>query len=213
MPSITQISHPEQRPTIVNVFVDGKRAFSCSTAVAARFRLRVGMELDEAQFDQIKRGQEKQTCFDAAMNALNRRMHSRVELQRKLGQKKKFSPEQIVETLDKLAELGYLNDERYAAARAQSLLQHKHHGRRRAMAELRRRGVAQSVANQALDAVYDPSDSLAAARKLAEKQAARLRKLDPQTARRRLAAMLQRRGFEYEAVKTVIDETLGGRDE
>src|SRR5947209_18004551 len=101
MPAITQISHPEQRPTIVNVFIDGRRAFSCSTAVAARFRLRVGMELDEAKISQIKRGQEKQTCFDAAMNALNRRMHSRMELQRKLGQKKKFTPEQIIETLDK----------------------------------------------------------------------------------------------------------------
>jgi regulatory protein len=212
MPVITEISHPAERPAIANVFIDGKRAFSCSTAVAARFRLRVGLELNEAQIDQIKRGQERQTCFDAAMRLLNLRMHSRVELQRKL-ERKKFSPPQIVETLDKLAELGYLDDQRYAAARAQSLLQHKHHGRRRAMAELLRRGVAQTVANQALDAVYDPSDSLAAARKLAEKQAARLRKLDPQVARRRLAGMLQRRGFEYEAVKVVIDETLGGKGE
>src|SRR4051794_18360207 len=106
MPAITNISNPAERPAIANVFIDGKRAFSCSTAVAARFRLRVGMELNEAQIRQIKRGQETQTCFDAAINLLNRRMHSRMELQRKL-ERKKFSPQQIGPTLDKLAELGY----------------------------------------------------------------------------------------------------------
>jgi len=39
--------------------------------------------------------------------------------------------------------------------------------------------------------------------------AARLKKLDPLVARRRLVGMLQRRGFEYEAIKPVVDEVLG----
>src|SRR5260221_2267334 len=149
MPVVSKISQPAERPTIATVFIDGKRAFSCSTAVAARFRLRVGIELHEDQINQIKRGQEKQTCFDAAMKLLNRRMYSRAELRRKLA-RKIFSPAQIIEALDNLTRLGYLDDEQYARARAQSLLQHKQHGRRRAMSELLRRGVAQQIANQAL---------------------------------------------------------------
>src|SRR5438132_526734 len=43
----------------------------------------------------------------------------------------------------------------------------------------------------------------------AMKQAERLRKLDPQVARRRLAGMLARRGFDYDAIRPVIDEVLG----
>ncbi len=47
------------------------------------------------------------------------------------------------------------------------------------------------------------------ARELARKQAPRLKRLDPMVARRRLMGMLQRRGFEYETIKPVIDEILG----
>jgi len=38
-------------------------------------------------------------------------------------------------------------------------------------------------------------------------------KLEPAVARRRLVGMLQRRGFDYESIKPVVDEVLGrGRD-
>jgi SOS response regulatory protein OraA/RecX len=47
------------------------------------------------------------------------------------------------------------------------------------------------------------------ARALAMKQATRLRKLDPQVARRRLVGMLQRRGFDYDSIRPVVDEILG----
>ena len=53
------------------------------------------------------------------------------------------------------------------------------------------------------------STSFETARRLAQKQSARLRKLDPLVARRRLAGMLQRRGFDYDTIKPVIDEVLG----
>jgi regulatory protein len=77
------------------------------------------------------------------------------------------------------------------------------------MAELRKAGVSGEVAARALDRVYDAADSVAVARELAMKQAGRLRKLDPVVARRRLVGMLQRRGFEYEAIKPVIEAVLG----
>jgi regulatory protein len=75
--------------------------------------------------------------------------------------------------------------------------------------ELLRAGVSGEVADRALDDVYDKSDSVAVARELAKKQAKRLKALDPLVARRRLVGMLQRRGFEYDAVKPVVDEVIG----
>jgi SOS response regulatory protein OraA/RecX len=45
---------------------------------------------------------------------------------------------------------------------------------------------------------------------LARKQAPRLRKLDPIVARRRLTGMLQRRGFDYDDIRPVLDEVLRG---
>ena len=80
------------------------------------------------------------------------------------------------------------------------------------MAELLKSGVKGEVARRALDYVYDSHDALAVARELAHKQAPRLKRLDPLIARRRLLGMLQRRGFDYEDIRPVLDEVLGSGD-
>ena len=76
--------------------------------------------------------------------------------------------------------------------------------------ELRRAGVTGDVAERALNDVYAGRDNAAEARELARKQLPRLKRLDAQVARRRLVGMLQRRGFDYEDIRPVIDEVLGG---
>ncbi len=58
---------------------------------------------------------------------------------------------------------------------------------------------------------YTDTDTMAIARHLAQKQAPRLKQLDPLVARRRLAGMLQRRGFDYDDIRPIIDEVLGGK--
>ena len=70
-------------------------------------------------------------------------------------------------------------------------------------------GVKGDVADKALSDVYAEHDSTAVARQLAEKQLPRLKKLEPMVARRRLVGMLQRRGFDYDSIKPVVDEVLG----
>jgi regulatory protein len=87
--------------------------------------------------------------------------------------------------------------------------QHKQHGKRRAFLELIKSGVKGDVAKDALNEVYKDSDATAIARQLAEKHAPRLRSLDAAVARRRLVGMLQRRGFDYESIKPVVEEVLG----
>ncbi|MDB5172314.1 MAG: regulatory protein RecX, partial [Phycisphaerales bacterium] len=115
--------------------------------------------------------------------------------------------------LDDLVRLGYLNDEQFARTKALSASEHKHHGRRRAKIELLKSGIRGEVAERALDDVFAHTDSSANATLLARKQAPRLKKLDPAVARRRLVGMLQRRGFDYETIKPVVDQVLGeGRE-
>jgi regulatory protein len=147
-------------------------------------------------------------CFDAAQRALAARPYSTHDLRRKLLQKK-FAAGIVDQALDRLTKLAFLSDEKYAHAKALSAAAHKRYGRRRAAAELARAGIAGDVADRALDAVYDKTDTTAVARALAEKHASRLKRLEPQTARRRLLGMLQRRGFEYDEVRQVIDAVLG----
>ena len=81
------------------------------------------------------------------------------------------------------------------------------------MVELLKSGVNRETSRRAVEDVYEATDSMAIARELAIKQSARLKKLDPVTARRRLAGMLARRGFEYDEIRPVIDEVIGAFDD
>ena len=208
MPVITQISEQKRRPNRRNVYLDGAFAFGCNLNVVAKFKLREGMNLSEEQVRQIQLGEVKQECFDKAMEALSSRLHSRAELRKKLV-RREYGDAVVDTVLDDLARLGYLDDERFARTKALSAAQHKHHGRRRAFMELIKSGVKGDVADKALTDVYAEHDSTAVARELARKQLPRLRKLDPMAARRRLVGMLQRRGFDYDSIKPVVDEVLG----
>src|SRR5436305_2553696 len=189
MPVITRIAEQKRRANRRNVYLDGAFAFGCNLNVVAKFRLREGMNLTDAQVEEILRGEVRQECFDKAMEALQSRLHSRSELYKKLT-RREYGEAVINGVLDDLARLGYVDDERFAKNKALSAAQYKHHGRRRAMVELLKSGVKGEVARKALDDVYDAEggavDSVATARMLARKKAPSLRKLDPLVARRRL---------------------------
>lgn len=212
MPQITKISEQKRRPNRRNVYLDGKFAFGCNLNVVAKFRLREGMNLSAEQVAAIQDGEVRQECFDQAMKFLQRRLHSRAELQRKL-MRQEYGEQMIAGVLDDLARMGYVDDERFAKTKALAAAQHKQHGRRRAFVELIKAGVKGNVAGKAVEDVYDATDTIGLARQLALKHASRLRKLDPIVARRRLVGMLQRRGFNYDDIRPVIDEVLGYSDD
>jgi regulatory protein len=212
MPQISRIVEQKRSPNRRSIYLDGKFAFGCNVNVVARFRLREGMALDEQQIRAIRLGEVKQEAMDAALKLLSMRLHSRAELLRKL-KRREYGDEVLEAVMEDLTRLGYLNDARFAQAKSLSLAQHKKHGRRRALQELRKAGVTTEVAERALGKVYDTHDTLAVARELAAKQASRLKRLDPLVARRRLIGMLQRRGFDYDDIKPVVDEVLGNERE
>jgi regulatory protein len=110
-----------------------------------------------------------------------------------------------------LAKLGYVDDERFARARVALASERKHHGRRRATADLLQRGVSKQVAEQTVEQTYGAGGELIAAKQLAEKHAARLHRLDPLVARRRLTGLLARRGFEYEHILGVVETIFGSQ--
>nr|AIA15974.1 RecX family [uncultured bacterium] len=211
MPRITRITEQKRRASRRSVFIDGRFAFGCSLTVIARFRLREGMEISAPMLREIELGVVKQECFDKAMSYLQARLHSSLERRRKLA-RQEWGDAVIDAVIEDLTRLGYLDDARFAKTKALSAAEHRKHGRRRAFVELIKSGVNGDVAQKALDQVYESHDSTSVARELAMKQKARLSKLDPLVARRRLVGMLQRRGFDYDAIRPLIDEVLGLRD-
>lgn len=89
------------------------------------------------------------TAYDKAIDYLSRREHSRLELKRKL-RNKDFSSEEIDETLTKLTEKKYQSDERFAESYVRYRKQ-SGFGPLKIIAELRERGVAESIISTAVD--------------------------------------------------------------
>jgi regulatory protein len=212
MPTITKVTEQRRRPNRRNVHLDGVFAFGCNVNVIARFRLREGMALNEEQVLAILEGEVRQECFDHALRFLQMRFHSRSQLIQKLN-RREYGPAIVLSVADQLKELGYLDDERFARAKAASAAGRKKQGRRRAKIELMKAGIRGSMAETALDHVYGRTDSTAIARELAQQQSARLSKLDPAIARRRLTGMLQRRGFDFATIAPLVREIFGEANE
>jgi regulatory protein len=208
MPTITKISEQKRRPNRRNIYLDGGFAFGCNLNVVARFRLREGLVISDEQVREIQLGEVKQEAIDAGLRLLQTRLQSTSEMRQKL-MRKEFGETIVDAVIADLTRLGYLDDDRFAKTKALSAAQHKQHGKRRAKIELLKAGVKGDVADKALGDVYDTTDTLALARELARKQAPRLKRLDPVVAKRRLIGMLQRRGFDYDDIKPVVDEVLG----
>ena len=208
MPTVTRISEQKRRPNRRNIYLDGGFAFGCNVNVVARFRLREGLTLSDEQVRQIQLGEVKQEALDAGLRLLQTRLPSTAAMRRKL-MRKEYGQAIVDAVIADLTRLGYLDDARFAKTKALSAAQHKQHGKRRAKIELLKSGVSGDVADRAVEDVYETTDTMSVARELARKQAPRLKKLDPPVARRRLAGMLLRRGFDYDQIRPVIDEVLG----
>lgn len=192
--------------------MDGRFAFGCNINVVAKFRLREGLVLTEDELARIRDGEVQQECFDRAIRFIETRMHSRKELSDKL-KRNEYPIEMIDAVLDRLTEMGYVNDAKFATGKVEAAAKYKHQGPNRARIELAKKGVDREVARQVVEEVFESHNSMSVARDLARKKMRSLSRLEPVVAKRRLYGMLLRRGFDYDTIKPVVEEVLGGADE
>ena len=146
------------------------------------------------------------SCFDKACDLLSRRSHFRAELERKLRQRG-YQEEAIVEALERLTGLGYLDDAACARSLAAGPLSRRGYGPLRMRVELERRGAPAAAAAAAVDEAFAGGEE-AAARQVAERWLAR-RRAD----RAALARHLSRKGFTSGAVMRLVRELVEESDE
>lgn len=127
--------------------------------------------------------------------------------------RKKGVPGEAAErVLNRMVDVGLVDDEALAASWVESRQQRRHLSRRALRQELTRKGVDRDVVDEAVGAV-DHDDERAAALALAEKKLRSMAGLDAIVQRRRLAGALARRGFGPGVTSSVLAEVLGGDEE
>jgi regulatory protein len=141
------------------------------------------------------------------LDQLTGQARSRKELSDKLASRN--VPDEIaIALLDRFEEVGLVDDEAFARSWIASRQPGKGLARRALAQELRRKGIDDEVARDALGEV-DPADEEAAARALVRKKLRTLSRVDDTTATRRLVGMLARKGYSAGLAFAVVKDELG----
>jgi len=195
---ITALHYQKKNHHRVNVYLDGQYAFAVQETIAGA--LHVGQELSEGQVAELRGRDVTEAAYERVLNYLGYRPRSKAEVQAYL--KRRAVPEEMVPALiERLQASGLLNDEDFARYWVENRESFRPRGVRSLRFELRRKGVDDSIADDALAGLDEPESAYRAA----ENRARRMAALDYATFRRRLDGFLQRRGFGYGVSRDVVE--------
>ncbi|HEV2412252.1 MAG TPA: regulatory protein RecX [Candidatus Saccharimonadales bacterium] len=197
---ITGIRAQEKNKERVAIYVDGKYSFSLSQDQLLRERLAAGTELDDQRLTELKEKSQFGKLLAHVLKFVLMRPHSVREIEQYLY-RKKADLEVYQRLVDYLDEHGYLNDEKFAQAWVASRMQTKAVSKRRILSELRQKGVADDVAQAAVD--EEGYDEMEALKEVIDKK----RKLTRyKSDDKKFVAFLLRQGFGYDLVQRVLGE-------
>jgi regulatory protein len=199
MGKITALTAQTRNPDRVNVHIDGEFAFGLAYAAAAK--LRINQELSQPEIDTLKRQDTIEKAKDSAYRLISLRPRSSAEIQQNLN-RKGYDAEVIAQVITDLCESDLLNDKAFAQYWVEQRDTFKPRSHLALRQELQQKGISRNL----IDEVLTDSDESNAARMAAEKKARQLSHLSETDFKKKLGQFLQRRGFNYDLTKEIVEE-------
>lgn len=207
MGKITALREGRGKNKRINVFIDGRFAFSLEGDVVVAGALKVGQELTDSEVAKLAETDERQRGMNTAVRLLGYRPRSEAELRDRLF-RRGFEAATIDAVIGKLKEQGLVNDVDFALFWKENRQSFRPRSRRMTRLELRRKGVDSSVIDRIV-AEIDDSDG---AYRAAQTKARQMQTTDYDVFRRRLGEHLRRRGFDYEVINPTVAKIWQERD-
>lgn len=198
--SMKIIEISRRRRSLYRLDLEGGDPIEVDVRTFDESRFAVGQEITEEQLNTLLATSRYNRARERALYLLGLRDYACKELEEKLYSE--ADPVTAAAVVERLCEVGLLDDERYAARLARSLSEVKHYPRRRIEQELRRRGISPVLAQAAVSDL-EGEDFEQALEILRRKY---YNKLNDPDSRRRVTASLARRGFSYGAIRRAMDE-------
>lgn len=186
-----------------SLFLDGEFALGLDLETIVRCHLKVGITIDGPALVAAYRQDQAKRAWDSALLLLSVTARTRRELERRL--QRTYPPEVVALVLDRLEEGGWLDDRAFAEGYIRAK---REYGRRRLLQDLLRKGVDRTVAMEVLERHQGDDDGAQQAREAAVARLARMQGVDRETAQRRLAGYLARRGYGFEIISRVLGPLL-----
>lgn len=162
--------------------------------------IRVGTVMTDEDIEAAIAGNDYRRARERALYLLDERDYSYVEMFKKL--ESSYSEEICYKVVDNLAELGLINDRRYAKKCAEYFMARKLWGKYRAREEMKRRGLTNDLLDEALSE-YEEGSLERLTELIAKKY---LRKLSEENGRNKVKAALARQGFSYDEINAALAE-------
>ena len=147
--TITALHVQANDPQRINVFIDQKFALGISLSTLAREKLYIGQQLSDDDLQRLERAEHADKAMRAAIRALEQRPRSSAELRERL-QRKGYEAEAIDQALERLQQLGLINDADFARRWIENRQLLRPRGPGALRNELRHKGIASALIDEAL---------------------------------------------------------------
>ena len=216
---ITSLIFQKNNPKRVNLFVDGKFLIGISAELVFTDKLKVGKVLNGEEVNDLVLKSLREILLDSAFYFLSVRPRSQKEVEIRLKEKIakiKFKSKEIFvdklqiekkisEVIDKLKNLGLVNDESFIKWWFNQRQEFRGKSLRAIKLELLQKGINEKLIDEVLKNRDTSKNEAEMAMNLVAKRMPRWSGFDKKKIKEKIYAYLLPRGFDYETIKTVID--------
>lgn len=184
---------------------DGAEVFTAYAPIVKKRALCEGDEISDTELENLRRACLFEDTLRRAYYLLGIKDYTAAGLGKKLG----GDADITAAAVEKLVTDGYVDDEKYAAARAARLAA-KHLSKSVIISKLRFEGVESEAACAAAEEACGEDGTADVIAVINSRYRAALFK---EEGRRKVSAALARRGFSYDDINTAIERVMNGEDE
>ena len=184
------------------IYIDGELAVRIDTRVILEENVRIGKEITDEDLKELIDLSNLRRAKEKALWLISHRDHSKKELVDKIA--KTADKESAKVAADRMEELGLVNDEKYARRYAEELINVKHLSKSAVKYKLVQKGIDRDLIDEILcETETDPKEHI---RVIIEKKY--LKNLSDEKGKRRCFAGLQRMGYGYSDINSVVQEYI-----
>lgn len=202
--SITKIERQQKNKKRYSIYINEEYSFSVHEDVLISNSISKGDEIDGEGLKHILKEEEKKKCERTGLHYLSFRPRTELEMVRHL-KTKEYDEDMIDELTKEWIKLGYLDDQAFAKQWVEERVRYKKKGRLLLREELKQKGISTKIIHEVLDHI-DQKEEYKACLELAQKKIKTLDNLAEQKEKYKLYSYLQRRGYTYEIIQSVLLE-------
>ena len=192
------ISHNRGRGKKVHLLIDGEYMIPTDIDFWAEKYIKDGSEITEEQWNDLVNAINYKKAIDKCYDLLSRRDHSTKELRAKLL--RTIDKKNAERAIERMTELGYLDDEKYAVALLHYLTETKKMSKSFVKQEMYKRGVPSDIISDLLyDYEFDNESTIIDLLLTKYRN-----KLLAENGREKVIAALMRKGFSYSDIKAAF---------